>query len=650
MEESARAIPSNDRGLSLVALAGNPNSGKTSVFNALTGLKYKVANYPGVTVEKKEGTVLVDDDQFTLIDLPGTYTLSGESIDEKVAAKVLAERPTAIIAVVDSTNLERNLYLITELIDLGLPLVLALNMSDLAEKRGITIRPAILSRLLDLPVVTTVAATKHGMASLKREIQALLQTKKISGKKFAWANGDSMLIETAKESSRLQQTENFGLVATARYKWINSIVREAMFQEAGLKPRISERIDAIVTHPVWGLVFFFLVMATIFQAIFSWAVLPMQWIDQAVSIFGTWIGGFLHEGALKSLLVDGIFAGVGSVLVFIPQIALLFLFIGILEDSGYLCRAAFVMDRVMRKVGLQGRSFIPLLSSFACAIPGIMSTRSIPSLADRFITILVAPLMSCSARIPVYTVLIAAFVPTTTVLGVFSLQGLVMFGVYFLGVAGAAVVAQILKLFVFRGQPTLFVMEMPPFRLPLLKLVLTDVRDRVVVFLKSAGTIILACSVVLWFLASHPNLPDGSPPPVQESYAGMMGTAIEPVIRPLGFNWEIGIGLITSFAAREVFVSTLSTVYNLQSAGESTESLSQLLKARHAAGVGFSIATVASLLVFYVFACQCMSTLAVCRRETGSWKWPAIMLAYMTVLAYSAAFVTYHLVQIWWKQ
>jgi ferrous iron transport protein B len=375
-------------------------------------------------------------------------------------------------------------------------------------------------------------------------------------------------------------------------------------------------------------------MALIFQAIFLWASAPMDLIDSSFTTLGNFINQQMADGPLRSLLVDGIVAGVGSVLIFIPQIAILFLFLGLLEDSGYLARAAFIMDRIMRQFGLQGRSFIPLLSSFACAIPGIMSTRTIPSFADRMITILVAPLMSCSARLPVYTLLIAAFVPEHRLLGVISLQGLVLLSMYLLGIIGAALVAWILKLSLLRGAPALFIMEMPVFKVPGLKVVLRDVWDRIVLFIKGAGTVILACSIILWFLASYP---EGS---VKESYAGQIGTAIEPIIKPLGFNWEIGVGILASFAAREVFVTSLATVYNLQGADETSESLISMLRHRHETGE-MTTASALALMVFFVFACQCMSTIAVCRRETGSWRWPALMFGYMTALAYLAAWATY---------
>lgn len=626
-----------------IIIAGNPNSGKTTIFNALTGLKYKVGNYPGVTVEKKEGRISLGDNLNGIIsDLPGTYTLAGESVDEQIASDALQTSPDALIAVVDASNLERNLYIVSEFIDLGIPMVLALNMNDVAENRGITVYDLVLSRLLDVPVVKLSANKKEGIDALRAEVTKVLGNPRLSTKRFAWAHGDQRLESLSQDKPQLSNVADYGSVATARYRWINDIIKQCVSYRPTSSTGFAERVDAIVTHRFAGLLIFALIMGVIFQSIFSWAAAPMDFIDGQIQGLGGFIAENLSPGPFRSLLIDGVLAGVGSVLVFIPQIALLFFFIGLLEDSGYLCRAAFVMDRVMRKFGLQGRSFIPLLSSFACAVPGIMSTRSIPSLADRFLTILVAPLMSCSARLPVYAVLISAFIPDSAVGGIFSLQGLVMLGLYVLGVIFAALVAWILKMALFRGEPALFLMEMPPFRMPSLSLVLRDVWDRVLVFLRSAGTVIFACSIVLWFLASHPTI-EGQPVPVEASYAGTIGKSIEPIIAPLGFDWKIGIGLLASFAAREVFVSTLGTVYNLESEGDTTESLSKLLREKSEDGTGFGLSTALSLLVFYVFACQCMSTLAVCRRETGSWKWPALMFGYMTVLAYFGAFITYRL-------
>lgn len=431
--------------------------------------------------------------------------------------------------------------------------------------------------------------------------------------------------------------------ATSRYQWLNEIVRKSSAVDPSRRSKRGKLLDKVILHRFWGVVVFALVMATVFQSIFLWAQGPMEAIEGAMGWISELVASVLPEGMLRSLIVDGVIAGVGNVLVFVPQIAILFLFLGALEDSGYLARAAYVMDRVMRPFGLQGRSFIPLLSSFACAIPGIMATRTIPSRGDRLVTIMVAPLMSCSARLPVYAVLIAAFIPATMVGGFFSLQGVVLFGLYMLGVVAAAVVAWLLKMTVVRGQPAMFVMELPPVRLPSPRIVLREVWDRIVLFVRAAGTVILACSVILWFLASYPKPPEGSSVgAVEHSYAGRLGKVVAPVIEPLGLNWEIGVGILASFAAREVFVSSLATIYNLSDSEDSATSLVGHLRQRQAEG-GFSVASALSLLVFYVFACQCMSTLAVCRRETGSWSWPLAMFAYMTLLAYAASFVTYQI-------
>lgn len=682
-----------------VALAGNPNCGKTTLFNALTGLRYKVANYPGVTVERKKGAFpLTDFTDAQLVDLPGIYSLVGTSIDEKIATSVLLGElpsepvPDCVIVVVDSTNLERNLYLATQLIDCGLPVVLALNMTDLAKKKGIAIHGEILARQLDVPVVSIVAAKSKGLETLKEETRRLLSTARLSKKRFAWLPKGSPFETAARKLGELQlggqvgtlssTTERTGLLvgctllsdaitpisrevsdalhaaraelvqanidpasfeATARYTWINTIVRKSCSQQEVAVRRWTERWDALLTHRIWGTLLFFAIMAFIFQCIFLWAEAPMTLIETTFGAFGEYLAARLPDGAFESLIVEGILAGVGNVVIFVPQIAILFFFLGLLEDSGYLARAAFLMDKIMRPFGLQGRSFIPLLSSFACAIPGILSSRTIPSWADRMATIMVAPLMSCSARLPVYTVLIAAFIPSKLVWGFVSLQGIVLLSMYLLGIFGAALVAWLLKLSILRGKPALFVMEMPPIRRPALRVVLREVADRVLTFLRSAGTIILACSVVLWFLASYPKPPEGyTGSKVQYSFAGRIGMAMEPVIRPLGFNWEIGVGILASFAAREVFVSALSTVYNLETDDTDSQSLIQILKEKNAGGT-ITLASALSLMVFYVFACQCMSTLAVCKRETGSWKWTAGMFVYMTAMAYVASLATYQL-------
>ncbi|MDD2944095.1 MAG: ferrous iron transport protein B, partial [bacterium] len=433
-----------------------------------------------------------------------------------------------------------------------------------------------------------------------------------------------------------QDIDSYNFEASNRYRRINEIVKQST-SRVKAKPLLAQKIDPLLTHPVWGTIIFLAIMTIIFQSIFLWADLPMTFIDDSITSLGNLIEPLIPPGKIRSLIIEGILAGVGSVLIFIPQIAILFFFLGALEDSAYLTRAAFLMDRLMRHVGLQGRSFIPLLSSFACAIPGIMATRTIPSFADRMATILIAPLMSCAARLPVYTVLIAAFVPKTKLAGIFSLQGVALFSLYLLGIIGAAIVSFALKKTILRGEPSVFVMELPPFRRPSLRLVLHNVLDRIKIFVKDAGTVIFACSIILWALASYPQ-EDGH---IANSYAGRIGHFIEPAIKPLGYNWEIGVGLIASFAAREVFISTLATIYSIEDQSEDNSSLVNSLAAKRERGE-FSVATAISLLVFYVFACQCMATIAVVKRET-SWRWATFMLAYMTLLAYGSAWSAYNL-------
>ncbi len=676
-----------------IAIAGNPNCGKTTLFNALTGLRYKVANYPGVTVERKRGNLnLTNFTNAIISDLPGTYSLSGTSEDEVIATSVLLGEikdepvPDCIIAVIDAANLERNLYLVSQLIDFGIPMVIALNMIDLAESRGVQVHSELLSRALDVPVIPIVASKSQGLTQLREAVDSLLRSGHVSSKRFGWLGNDSpyrteaeqlgklylekhhssehagaifagsnllsdsfkadspdlsIRVSTARVKLTESKIDSFSFEPTNRYGWINKIVKTCSSIDPQAKSQFADKMDSLFTHRIWGCLIFVSVMALIFQSIFLWAQLPMDFIESGVSLAGDWLNHFLPEGQLRSLIVDGILAGVGNVLVFVPQIALLFFFLGLLEDSGYLSRAAFVMDRVMRPFGLQGRSFIPLLSSFACAIPGIMSSRTIPSRSDRLATIMIAPLMSCSARLPVYAVLIAACIPPLVVGGIFSLQGLTMLGMYLLGVVGAAFVALILKHTVLKGEPAILVMEMPPIRMPSIKVVLREVFDRALTFVKSAGTVILACSIVLWVLGSYPKLPENTPgSELEYSYAGRIGKSMEPVLSPIGLNWQMGVGILASFAAREVFVSALATVYNLESSDDASESLIEILKRKNVEG-SFTTLSAISLMVFYVFACQCMSTLAVCRRETGSWGWTVFMFVYMTALAYAASLVVY---------
>ncbi len=625
-----------------VALIGNPNCGKTTLFNALTGSRYKVANYPGVTVEKREGLLAIKDGgHVSLLDLPGTYALEGMSADEQVVTSLLrgslagTPKPDLIVAVVDATNLERSLFLVSEMIDAGFKIVVAANMTDAAESLGIKVHEELLARALDVPVIAVSARTGRGLASLREAIGSGLAREAPRSPKRSW-------LPEGAHQPREAAGEEVARLGSLRYTWLKEVVARSTSRPERLRSsRFAATLDATLMSPATGIPILLATFGLIFQAIFLWAKAPMELITQGIDGLSSLITAALPPGMLTSLLADGVVPGVGNVVVFVPQIAILFLCIGALEDSGYLSRAAFLLDTVMRRVGLQGRAFIPLLSSFACAIPGILATRTIPSRSDRLATIMIAPLMSCSARLPVYAVLIAAFVPPTLLWGAVSLQGLVLLSMYVLGMAAAFVIAWALKRTILRKEHSFLVMEMPPLRRPILKVILRGATDSVVSFLKNATTTILACSIVVWFLASYPKPPQGfSGNPVQASYAGMIGAAMEPAIRPLGFNWEIGVGIVSSFPAREVFVSALSTIYNLGDDTEEHQGLIRALKERQAQG-SFSLVTAVSLMVFYVFACMCMSTLAVCRRETGSWGWTAGMFAYMTALAYVASLITF---------
>ncbi|MBC7690564.1 MAG: ferrous iron transporter B [Methylotenera sp.] len=618
-----------------IALAGNPNCGKTALFNALTGGRQKVGNYPGVTVERKEGIAKSRSGQtLSILDLPGTYSLDARTPDEEITRDVLLgrrldeESPQVLIAVADATNLERNLGLVLELKALKRPVVLALNMMDLARSRGLDLNLEVLAKELGVPVVPTVATKKQGIDELLEAL--VLQYKRQQHPNAA---------EIAEHHEWRKPTHD---EVRARFIEVDRILGLSTRTKAN--PTIwSDRIDHIVLHPVWGSIVLVVLLATIFQTIFSWATIPQDWIKQGIGLFGTFVGGLLQEGPLRSLLVDGIIAGVGAVLVFLPQILLLFAFILILEDSGYMARAAFLMDRVMGRVGLHGRAFIPLLSSHACAIPGIMATRTIENPRDRLTTILVAPLTTCSARLPVYSLLIAAFIPNTVVWGPIRLQGLVMFGLYAAGIFAALLMAVVLRSTLFRGPKPPLLMELPTYKKPSAVNVMMGLRERAWLFLKRVGTVILTISIVLWFLASYPKAPAGATEPaINFSYAGRVGHAIEPVLRPLGFDWRVGIALIPGFAAREVMVGALATVYAIEAANEESKvsALGEILRKN------WSTATALSLLVWYILACQCLSTLAVTRRETNSWRWPLFMVGYMTVLAYGGSFVTYH-VAVW---
>lgn len=640
-----------------IALAGNPNSGKTSLFNSLTGLRQKVANYPGVTVESKTGlwTLRPDLPPARLIDLPGLYSLDAASMDEQIARDILIGRtsnvvkPEAIVVVVDATNLVRNLYLATQLIEGGIPLVVALTMFDLAEQSKIKIDLDKLSAALGVPVVPFVAKQRRGVQELARAVQYAVE-QQAPGLRRAFVSPGQAGPE------RRQQT------LIKRYALIERIVAEAVDFDDDGKPNVSERIDRVVTHRILGPLILLLTMILVFQAIFSWANLPMNLIEHVFGALGGAVRAHFPKGILTDLLADGVIAGVGGVLVFLPQIFLLFLFISVLEDSGYMARAAFLMDRVMRGFGLNGKAFMPLLSSFACAVPGIMATRTIENPKDRLATVMIAPFMSCSARLPVYTLMIATFFSGQKVFGFVSLGVLIILGMYLLGIAMAVIVSWLLKHTILNAPPTPFVMELPPYRVPSVVNIGHAVLTRVGLFVRRAGTVILAISILLWALAAFPQTTKtgtgssdlaystseqtaaGSGGQIRNSYAGRLGHYIEPLIAPLGFDWRIGIGLISSFAARETIVSTLSIVYNVgdDPSQESSNLTEAIRSARRSDGSPVWTPLVAlSLMIFFVLACQCMSTVAVVRRETNSWRWPLFMVCYMLVLAYLGSLVTY---------
>ncbi|MFO1193725.1 MAG: ferrous iron transporter B [Rhodoferax sp.] len=607
------------RGGPLVALVGNPNCGKTALFNLLTGSQQKVANYAGVTVERKEGRMrTARGTELRILDLPGAYSLHARSPDERVTCDVLRgqargeKRPDLVVCVVDATNLRRNLRLVLAVQRLGLPCIVALNMVDLARSRGLTIDADALSRELGVPVVPTVAIQRSGDAALRRLLED----------RSAWRS-----LPPAADVPDAPDTD------AARV--------QAMLDRLGLAHlaphTTSDRIDGIVLHPVAGPLLLAAILFLVFQAVFSWAVLPMELIKAGTEAVGDAVTQALPDTPLRSLLVDGVIAGAGGVLVFLPQILILFFFILVLEESGYLPRAAFLLDRLMGGVGLSGRSFIPLLSSFACAIPGIMAARTISNPRDRLVTIMIAPLMTCSARLPVYALLIGAFVPQRQIGGWLELQGLVLFALYLAGVGSALLVAWVLKQMTSRGQVRTLMMELPTYHWPTARNVLIGLWQRVQIFLRRVGGIILVLTIALWVLASFPLPPDGATgAPIEYSIAGMIGHALALVFAPIGFNWQISIALVPGLAAREVAVSALGTVYALSAtATDTAQALTPLIAHQ------WSLATALSLLAWYVFAPQCLSTLATVRRETGRWSLAAAMAGYLFALAYLAAFITY---------
>ncbi|MGI9134328.1 MAG: ferrous iron transporter B [Rhodoferax sp.] len=612
-----------------MALVGNPNCGKTALFNLLTGSRQKVANYAGVTVERKAGIAhLGNGHAITVVDLPGSYSLTPATPDEQVMLEVIEGRmagedvPDVIVAVVDATNLRMNLRLVLELRRLGRPMLVALNMADVARAHGLTIDVARLAAELGCPVVETVAVRHDGHAALLAQLRDSLHQPAMAAAAAVAApvGGLEQATELQREVRRILALVAPGAPAAGRFQ---------------------HRLDAVVMHPVAGLVVLAAVLFLIFQAVFSWANLPMEWIRSAVGALGEFTLAHMQAGPLRSLMVDGVVAGVGGVLVFLPQILILFFFILLLEDSGYLPRAAFLLDSLMGKVGLSGRAFIPLLSSFACAIPGIMATRTIANWQDRLATIMVAPLMTCSARLPVYALLIGAFVPNRAV-GWFDLRGLTLFGLYLAGVLGAMLVAWVFKRIWMKSRYQPLMLELPPYRTPSPRNLALGLWERARIFLQRVGGIIFSLMVLLWFLSTFPGPPEGwdasQGPAIQYSVAGMLGHALQVLFAPIGFNWQISIALVPGMAAREVAVGALGTVYSLAAEDGSVANALVPVIAQ-----GWSLATAYALLAWYVFAPQCLSTLAVVRRETNSWKYPLLMALYLFVLAYGAAWATFRL-------
>jgi len=689
-----------------VALIGNPNTGKSTLFNALTGMRQRVGNYSGVTVERVEGRYRDGDAVVTLIDLPGTYSLSASSPDEEIALAVLTghapgiDKPDVVVVVADAANLERNLFLASQVLELGLPTVVALNQVDAAEAAGIRIDAIELTLELGAPVVPIVAIRGEGLDVLKSAVRKapglerperrfalpaeavaalrpveqrltdagfnpgaagmealrLLAVREV-GRHLRDVAGLEPVVTAARAQVEAAGLSPISLEAESRYGWIAEVVERTVHRTGAGGKTFTDRVDAVALHRVGGPLIFVALMAVVFQSIFTWAEPLIGFVEGLFGALGGAVAAAIPEGDLQSLIVDGVIGGVGSVLVFLPQIVILFLFIGILEDTGYMARAAFIMDRFMRSVGLHGRSFIPLLSGYACAVPGIMATRTIESRKDRVATIMVLPLMSCSARIPIYTLLIGTFIPPIAVGGVWNLQGITLLAMYLLGTVTALAVASIFKRTLLKGQARPMIMELPPYRLPRPRSLALSVGHRASMFLKKAGTVILALSILLWALATYPRTeaaPGMTDQQAQEaqlagSVLGRMGHAVEPLVRPLGYDWKIGVGILSSFAAREVFVSTMGTIYGVGSdADEGSSSLREKLRDERHASSGAIVYTplvAVGLMVFYVYAMMCMSTIAVVVRETGGgWRgmrWAAFQFGWMLALAYLSALAVY---------
>jgi ferrous iron transport protein B len=647
-----------------IALLGNPNTGKSSVFNMLTGLRQHVGNFPGVTVDKKFGTLVISNEEHTLIDFPGTYSIYPRSKDEQVVYDVLsnpnhADYPDVAVVIADESNLERNLFLFTQIYDLKIPTVLVLNMSDIAKKNGVQINVKELQS--SFPEALIVEATARVGFGKDRVIEAI---KTISKEKTTASFLPNAAI-CSLEDLKSQEQE-----ADDRFKLIRKVIDRVESDSPPVTGKDPNKLDRFLVHPIFGYLVFAAVLMVIFQFIFAFAAIPMDFIDGAFADLSAWLSNALPTGLFSDLLSQGIVPGIGGVVVFVPQIALLFFFISLLEESGYLARVVFIMDRLMRPLGLNGKSVVPLLSSVACAIPGVMAARTISDWKERMITILVAPLMSCSARIPVYTLLIALVIPDERVFGFLNLQGLVLFGLYALGLVSALLVAAILKLIINSKEKGFLLLELPSYKAPRWGNVGITVWEKVKVFVIDAGKVILAISIILWALATFGpgdkmdlaaqqaqsqakerklNTAETdrmiASAKLENSYIGMLGKGIEPVIRPLGYDWKIGISLITSFAAREVFVGSLATIYAVHDDGSENKRLIDRLRAekRSDGTPVYSLASGVSLMIFYVFAMQCMATLAVVKRETRSWKWPLIQIGFMGVLAYLGAYIAYQI-------
>ncbi len=690
-----------------IALIGNPNTGKSTLFNALTGMRVRVGNFPGVTVERVEGALKgPQGERVTILDLPGCYSLSPASPDEEIALAALhgtrdGARPDAVLVVVDAAQLERNLFLVSQVLELGLPVVVALNQIDAAADAGTVVDPVELIHALGVPVIPTIATRGEGRDTVRRALVAAA-THERPARRFALRDdvaealaplerhladaqgvepavatldalrllavpraeswyADRATLEKELDEARIRIASTGAnprsLEAELRYAWIGEVVARCVTRRGGARRTASDRIDAVALHRVWGPVLFVVIMALVFQGIFTWAAPLQDGIESLVGALGESVGALLPEGDLRALLVDGVIGGVGSVVVFLPQICILFLAIGLLEDSGYMARAAFIMDRLMRRVGLHGRSFIPMLSGYACAVPAIMATRTIEEERDRLATMMVVPLMSCSARLPVYTLLIGAFVPAVPIAGgLLDLQGATMLAMYFLGTVTALAVAFVFRRTLLRGPARPMILELPSYRLPHWRTLLANMVQRASLFLRRAGTVILAASIVLWALATYPrtevpaDLPEALAAEVQleRSALGRIGHAIEPLVRPLGYDWKIGVSIAASFAAREVFVSTMGTIYGVGEADETSDALKDRLRTETDPGTGrprYTPLIAVGLMVFYVYALMCTSTIAVTVREAGGgrigWRWAWIQFGYMFALAWGGAFLVY---------